>query len=193
MSERRIAVVFPGVGYHSDKPLLYYTKKLAREQGFEVIEITYEFPFRAREIKDDRDKMKEAFDLAVKQTGEQLDGADLAGCGQILFIGKSIGTAVAACYDEKHCVGASHLILTPVPETFDFLRKGCGIVFHGNADPWCDTAVAEKRCRELELPLTVIEGANHSLETKSAVTDARNMADLLVKTESFIQSFPRFR
>ena len=27
---KKIAVLFPGVGYHTDKPLLYYSKKLAK-------------------------------------------------------------------------------------------------------------------------------------------------------------------
>ena len=30
---RRLAVVFPGIGYHADKPLLYYSRKLAAQQG----------------------------------------------------------------------------------------------------------------------------------------------------------------
>lgn len=31
---RRLAVVFPGIGYHADKPLLYYSRKLAAQQAF---------------------------------------------------------------------------------------------------------------------------------------------------------------
>lgn len=30
--EKKIAVLFPGIGYHTDKPLLYYSKKLARKR-----------------------------------------------------------------------------------------------------------------------------------------------------------------
>ncbi len=30
MEQNRIAVFFPGIGYHKDKPLLYYAVKLAR-------------------------------------------------------------------------------------------------------------------------------------------------------------------
>ena len=35
MSEK-LAVLFPGVGYHVDRPLLYHSAKLARERGYEV-------------------------------------------------------------------------------------------------------------------------------------------------------------
>ena len=35
MSEK-LAVLFPGVGYQIDRPLLYHSAKLARERGYEV-------------------------------------------------------------------------------------------------------------------------------------------------------------
>lgn len=31
----KMAVFFPGIGYHCDKPLLYYAQKLAAEKGYE--------------------------------------------------------------------------------------------------------------------------------------------------------------
>ena len=37
MKNKKIAVVFPGVGYQADKPLLYYSRKLAAQYGYEVI------------------------------------------------------------------------------------------------------------------------------------------------------------
>ena len=39
MSEKKIAVVFPGMGYHTDKPLLYYSKRIARSMGYEIVEL----------------------------------------------------------------------------------------------------------------------------------------------------------
>ena len=32
MSDKKIAVFFPGIGYTNDKPLLYYGRKLAAEK-----------------------------------------------------------------------------------------------------------------------------------------------------------------
>ena len=40
MSEK-LAVLFPGVGYHVDRPLLYHSAKLARERGYEVCAVSY--------------------------------------------------------------------------------------------------------------------------------------------------------
>ncbi len=179
MPIKKLAVIFPGIGYHIDKPLLYYSKRLALEHDYDVIEITYDFPFKARTIKGDKDKMHNAFELAAEQVKEQLSTVEFSQYDTVLFIGKSIGTTVAAHYDKSHDINATHLVLTPVPQTFEFLRPGCGIVFNGTADPWCDTSLVEEKCKEMGLELHVIENANHSLETKSAITDARNLIDIL--------------
>ena len=39
---QKIVLLFPGVGYHTDKPLLFYGRKLAQNYGYEtVIHISY--------------------------------------------------------------------------------------------------------------------------------------------------------
>ena len=46
---KKLAVIFPGIGYHVDKPLLYYSRKLAGEAGFSVVGVPYRnFPKRIR-------------------------------------------------------------------------------------------------------------------------------------------------
>ena len=35
-----LAVFFPGVGYHVDKPLLYYSRKIAAQLGYETADVT---------------------------------------------------------------------------------------------------------------------------------------------------------
>ena len=39
MQTGKIAVFFPGIGYNNDKPLLYFSRKIALEHGYEVITI----------------------------------------------------------------------------------------------------------------------------------------------------------
>ena len=41
MSDNRLAVLFPGIGYHCDKPLLYYSARLARTAGYRVLPVPY--------------------------------------------------------------------------------------------------------------------------------------------------------
>ena len=54
----KTAIIFPGIGYHTDKPLLYYSKKLAAESGYHVIEVSYS-GFESG-IKGNLEKMKRA-------------------------------------------------------------------------------------------------------------------------------------
>ena len=189
MDNKKIAIIFPGMGYHSDKPLLYFSKKLARENGYELIEVNYEFPYKAREIMNDKVKMKEAFEIAADQIKEKLGEISFTTYSDVVFIGKSIGTALAAYYDRQLQVGARHLVFTPVPQTFEMLRDKSGIVFHGLDDPWCPTDIATSMCKKLGLELYTVDKANHSLETGSAAADIRNLIGIMKKVKSFITPY----
>ena len=181
MSRKKIAVIFPGIGYNSDKPLLYYTKKIAKNLGYEILNIRYDIPINAGDIKGDRQKMQEVFKLAVMQAKEQLSALDINGCDRVVFIGKSIGTAVASNIDINDKIGAEQLVFTPVPQTFDFMGNAKGTVFHGTADPWCDTAIVDEKCAELGLELYKYENANHSIETGDLIKDIDNIRNIMEK------------
>ena len=46
---KRLAVIFPGIGYHCDKPILYYSRKLAKEQEYkEIISLEYSYTEKNR-------------------------------------------------------------------------------------------------------------------------------------------------
>jgi phosphoglycolate phosphatase len=186
MKSDKLVVVFPGMGYHCDKPLLYYSKKLAKARGYEVVEISYDFQIRAKDIMNDKEAKNEAFLHAVSETKKQLSSINYTDYKNVVFIGKSIGTTVAAYYDKENGINARHIVFTPVPETFDHLRDNCGIVFHGTADPWCDTELAETKCEELHLELYKVGGANHSLETNDPISDCSRMPGILGKVNEML-------
>ena len=167
---KKLAVVFPGVGYHTDKPLLYYSKKLALSKGYEIIEIKYDLPEAGTVIKSDEEKRKQAFDTAFEQVTKQLEDVDFAGYEKVVFIGKSIGTALAARYNMSYELDADQIIFTPIETTFAFVNPCEGFVFHGDADPLCDTDMCTQLCDELSLTYVVVPDANHSLETEDVLT-----------------------
>ena len=186
MKSDKLAVIFPGMGYHSDKPLLYYSKKLARARGYEVIEISYDFQLRAKDVMNDKDAKHEAFLHAVSETKKQLSSVNYADYKDVVFIGKSIGTTVAAYYDKECGINARHVVFTPVPKTFDHLRNNCGVVFHGTADPWCETELAQRRCEELHMELFKVPDANHSLETNDPIIDCSRLPGILEKVNEML-------
>ena len=54
----KIAVFFPGIGYHCDKPLLYYARKLVQEYGYEKI-VMQEYSYNGKNIRGEKKKMQE--------------------------------------------------------------------------------------------------------------------------------------
>ena len=181
---KKLTVIFPGIGYHTDKPLLYYGKKLARTYGYEIVEVPYG-NFR-KGIKGDQEKMKEAFENALEQTRQILGEVCWDEAEDILFISKSIGTVVAAAYASEKELSVRHVFYTPLAQTFLMAQEQSGIAFHGTADPWAADEVVEYGCEQLNIPLIEIPDANHSLETGDVRTDLKNLAHVMDVTEKWI-------
>lgn len=72
----RLAVMFPGLGYGPDRPLLYYAGKLARTAGYELITVSYgELPRVERPVPGkplDTERLEECFCLALERAAHQL-------------------------------------------------------------------------------------------------------------------------
>lgn len=181
---KKIAVIFPGVGYHTDKPLLYYGKKLAAHSGFEIAEVPYGgFP---KGVKGSKTKMEQVFYSAVEQAEEMLKGVDFSKYDDILFLSKSVGTAVASAYGEKHCLSTRNVYYTPVEASFPFMKQP-GIVFSGTADSWVDFEKVRQGCRNGGYPLYVTEGGDHSLETGDVRKDLENLQKIMETTQRYIE------
>lgn len=180
----KLAVIFPGIGYHTDKPLLYYAKKLAKEYGFEVVDVAYG-PF-GNDIKGSPEKMKEAFLSAMAQTETCLQDVDFSKYDDLLFISKSVGTAVSSAFAQKHQLLTYNVYYTPVAASFDFMGNE-GIVFTGTNDPWVETDIVKQGCEAHGLPLYITEDGNHSLETGDALSDVSNLSVIMVRTKNYIE------
>ena len=185
---KKTAVIFPGIGYHTDKPLLYYSRKIAASQGYDVIEVPYgKFP---KGVKGSKEKMEKSFFSALEQAEQILRDVDFSGNEDILFISKSVGTAVAAAYAEKYGLNTRNIYYTPVEPSFQFMKQP-GIVFTGTADPWVTFDAVEQGCWEGGFPLYVTEDGNHSLETGDVRRDLENLQKIMGITEEYIRSGQR--
>ena len=65
MDTKKAALIFPGIGYHVDRPLLYFGKKLASARGYEIIDVPY--GHFEHGIRGNEKKMWEAFESALRQ------------------------------------------------------------------------------------------------------------------------------
>ena len=181
---KKAAVLFPGIGYHTDKPLLYYGGKMARKEGYEIITVPYTgFP---KKLIGDKAMMQKAFDIGCAQAEEILREKDLPAFEDLIFFSKSIGTAIGASYAVSHGLSqVRHILFTPLEGTFEVFQ-GRGIAFHGSSDPWVTDEIVERGCEKAGLPLYLYKGANHSLETGDVRTDLSYLQDVCEKTGSYL-------
>lgn len=182
--ERRLAIIFPGVGYHVDKPLLYYSKQIVESRGYECISISYnKMP---TDIKGDEKKKQDAFDLAKKQVEQQLTSIDFNEYKSIIFISKSLGSILATDYAKNHSINVKHILFTPVQETLSLPIKE-GIVFHGTKDSWIETEDLVEKCNIEGVKLYLIEDANHSLEIEDVLLDLDNLRCIMKNIEEYVK------
>ena len=184
---RKIVCLFPGIGYTCDKPLLYYSWKLLKGMGWEVIPVPYTgFPSG---VKGNAEKMRQSAHMALEQAEEILRDIEWSDYSDILLIGKSVGTVVCAAYAQRHRLRCRQILFTPVEETFRFAGRE-SIVFHGTADPWANTRAIEDCCQQLGIPLYETEDANHSLETGDVDLDIKNMRKTIKIVKKYAENEP---
>ncbi len=155
---RKLSRVLPGIGYHCDKPLLYYSRRLAAEAGYEELQLSY--TFSGGNIRGNKEKMREAFFALYEQAKEQLGVVDWSACDEILFVSKSIGTIISAAYVAEQKISCRQILYTPLEDTFrveEALAESHkqtvsdkqttavqvqgtipSIAFIGTADPWSE-------------------------------------------------------
>ena len=185
MKDKKLAVVFPGIGYHRDKPLLYFSTKLAVNMGYEPLFIEYhDMPLK---IRGNAEMMKKAAELACEQSSLKLSGTDLSVYDDILFIGKSIGTIALAKYAADHKIDAGQIWYTPLEATFSF-GAGDVIAFIGDDDPWSDVGKVKRIASDKQIRLYSYPGCNHSLERGDVDRDISHLRDIMLKTDDFIKS-----
>ena len=73
--DKKLCVLFPGIGYHCEKPLLYYAAKLAVSAGYEVMPLKF----------SGFDKAADAASHAVRLSCVQLSDTDFSLYRDIVF------------------------------------------------------------------------------------------------------------
>ena len=185
----KIAVYFPGIGYHCDKPLLYYSQSIARKHGYENSR-NVSYTYKAGNIRGNDGKMKEAYEILFSQTEAELADISWSAYDDVPFISKSIGTIIAASYAKKHGLeSARHVLYTPLAQTYLFAPNRA-IGFIGTEDPWSDTDEIIRLSDLNYIPLTVYEGCNHSLECNDTLKNIENLKDIMQRTHDFCTSKP---
>lgn len=180
----KIAVFFPGIGYHCDKPLLYYARKLAQEYGYEQI-VTLDYTYDGKNIRGNRQKMEQAFESLYAKEEKKLEETAFDKYSEILFISKSVGTVIASAYAEKYKIKCRQVLYTPLEQTFLF-EHGNAIAFIGTADPWSEVKKVVGRSQNQAVPIYVYEDADHSLEKGNVLQNIDILKSVMNKTKNYL-------
>lgn len=181
---KKIAILFPGIGYTHDKPLMYYSRKIVSEKGYETICIEYnDLP---EKVKGDKEKMKQTLLIAYEQSLQQLKDVDFSKYEDVLIIGKSLGTVVAAKFYCENCKSARLVLYTPVEATFSFGVSNA-VAFIGDNDSWSDLNTVINLADKSGVPLHIYPDCNHSLEVSGDnFRNLKYLNDVMLKTSDFI-------
>lgn len=160
MGDKKIVVLFPGVNYSTDCPLLYYAGFKYEIQGYEKVAISYEDLLK-------QDKSLEGCIKDIKNlTLTQLQQFHLSKYDDIVFVSKSLGTVVAGWVEEKLCIKARHIYLTPIKETLPYIQheKNIIAVVAGTNDKQLSADILKEHCIKENINLKQIDGVGHRLE-----------------------------
>ena len=78
-------IYFPGIGYHCDKPLLYYSKSIAEKSGYEN-SANISYTYNAGNICGNDQKMRAAYEALFIQAEAALADIVWTDYDDVLFI-----------------------------------------------------------------------------------------------------------
>ena len=193
MDTRKLAVVLPGIGYNTERPLLYYGQKLLREAGYtDILKVDYYLPGESRIPVDMEGHRAEAIEVLYDRAIASLGNIDWGSYDEIFFLSKSVGAAIAALMAERNGLNgkARHVLFTPLIEAFDHKPQNA-IGFIGDADSWSNVDDLLKIAGEQGIKMCVFEDANHSLETRDTLHNIDTIKDVMTTVAEFISLDPR--
>lgn len=184
---KKTAVIFPGVGYTKDRPLLYYTGKLAAYYGYELKHLDFTGLDWSKEKLKDKTFLNNALNRCLDMTEEALKDAYDLKTNDVIFISKSIGTVVATAYAKKKPVNAVQICFSPLEMIEAYVEDKGAFLFYGDNDPYADHRLIEEISDKKTLVTYKISGGNHSLETGDIKKDIKNIGYIIECVEKILK------
>lgn len=154
-----LAVIFPGLKYGHDKPLLHYARKAAQMSGKDVLCLNYEKKL------DWDDIGKPIIGAVADQCLSILNKCMKKEYKSVYFLSKSIGTEVAGNTLEKFKYSnVKSFYLTPTYSAIKYICKSKCFAIAGTNDNIFKDEYIEKVKKSNNVKLMLVEGGNHSLE-----------------------------
>lgn len=176
----KAVVLFPGVRYSCDTPLLYYAGKVFARRGYEKFEVSY-----GDGIFSTKNLEQKFMDLRDKVLSDLL-ALNLEQYEDVVFVSKSIGTVFAGWCASQLSVNVRHIYLTPLEQTLPFMDPVTDIAVGAGMDEYLDPQQLEQWCRSKKIRLTMYPNVGHRLEDRDDIhRTLRIMAEIGGLYETF--------
>jgi hypothetical protein len=180
-----LAILFPGIGYTCQMPLLYYETRLFLSLGADVLWV--EYAYNRADFKSLPDsEQKNWFNADV--TASCKAGLEQRPYSKLTLSGKSLGTLALGhlLTSEPSLSHAEAIWLTPLlkgeklREEIKKARQRSLLVI-GTKDANYDAARLEEMKTLPHVRIVVLEGADHSLEVEGDVSNSIRIMDQVVQ------------
>ena len=191
VESRKLAVIFPGLGYGAFMPVLYYPGLVMRSAGADVLHVEYNYNspvFQALSSMEQYQRI--AHDCTAAYRAAEAQHA----YSYFTLIGKSLGTLalghlLATGPTLRH---ADWIWLTPLLRNQALRQQICSVPHHalfviGTADQHYDAGLLAEIEQAVGGESLVVEGANHSLEIPgNPLASIQIMQQVIQKIEAFV-------
>jgi predicted alpha/beta-hydrolase family hydrolase len=160
-----LAVLFPGLNYTCDMPLLFYPLKLLLARGAEALQVRadYTVPAYRSLPPEERATWLAADARAVVQTA-RLQGE----YAHLVLVGKSIGTIALASLvslePQAVTIWLTPLLRNPLITAAAEQNRAAALFVAGTADDLYDAVALQRIQAATQAEAELIEGGDHSLE-----------------------------
>jgi hypothetical protein len=187
-----VALVFPGLAYNANMPLLHYTIKAILGSGFNVLTVDYDYSnipeFMDLQIRARSDWVIEDIEAALKVITEEQNQK------VVCLVGKSLGTlAVGHLLEEyPNLRDAKTIWLTPLIKNPQLLEQMLAymkeaVLVIGTEDSHYDRDIVDRLNAATQLSGIIIDRANHSLEIEGDITQSlRVLMQIVAILEQFL-------
>ncbi len=182
---QELALVFPGLAYTSDMPLLYYTIEAIITCGINVLSVDFDYSnnqeFLKQSVRERSEWLLEDSEAALKMITSEKN------LKVVCMVGKSMGTLVLGHLLETHedLRNTKTIWLTPLIKNPELLEQMLAymkeaVLVIGTNDSQYDRDIIDRLNASTQLSGIVIDGANHGLEIEGKITDSLRVLTQIV-------------
>lgn len=153
---KKLLIIFPGVGYGLDSPLLYFADFVYETKGFDRIHMNYQNIFANKELS-----LEEKLQKVREYILEQVKDTNFDSYDEVVFLSKSVGSVEAGILAKRLNLEVVQVFITPIEEAISYCKEN-SIVVIGTQDKAYE--LYKNHCDENKMKALYVEDANHSLE-----------------------------